>query len=150
MEGFHLELTHKTLASRLLIVFAISCFFGLVVPIRAQQQQPPEDPEDEKQIGLWLDQGMSAGLSMNRSLEIEVHQRFDEGASSLFEYFVQAGVAFRLLLSKGLIGRDEAVRALLDEAVARAIFAETAARGEIEAETNRQSAEILKFMAQDL
>jgi hypothetical protein len=96
LEGFHLELTHKTLASRLLIVFAISCFFGLVVPIRAQQQQPPEDPEDEKQIGLWLDQGMSAGLSMNRSLEIEVHQRFDEGASSLFEYFVQAGVAFRL------------------------------------------------------
>jgi hypothetical protein len=63
---------------------------------RAQQQQPPEDPEDEKQISLWLDQGMSVGLSMNRSLEIEVHQRFDEGASNLFEYLVQAGVAFRV------------------------------------------------------
>jgi hypothetical protein len=61
-----------------------------------------------------------------------------------------ANVAIRLLLSKGLVGRDEAVRALLDEAVSRAIFAETGARGEIEAETNRQSAEILKFMAQDL
>ena len=61
-----------------------------------------------------------------------------------------AGVAIRLLLSKGLVGRDEAVRALLDEAVSRAIFAETGARGEIEAEMNRQSAEILKFMAQDL
>ena len=61
-----------------------------------------------------------------------------------------AGVAIRLLLSKGLVGRDEAVRALLDEAVSRAIFAETGARGEIEPEMNRQSAEILKFMAQDL
>ena len=45
-----------------------------------------------------------------------------------------AGVAIRLLLSKGLVGRDEAVRALLDEAVSRAIFAETGAKGEIEAE----------------
>ena len=61
-----------------------------------------------------------------------------------------AGVAICLLLSKGLVGRDEAVRALLDEAVSRAIFAETGAKGEIEAEMNRQSAEILKFMAQDL
>jgi len=78
------------------IFLAMLCVSGLVVPIRAQQQEPPEDPEDEKQIGLWLDQGMSSSLSMNRSLEIEVHQRFDEGASNLFEYFVQAGVAFRL------------------------------------------------------
>jgi hypothetical protein len=28
----------------------------------AQQQQEPEDPEDEKQIGMWLDQGLSASL----------------------------------------------------------------------------------------
>ena len=67
-----------------------------VVPARAQQQQPPEDPENEKQIGLWLDQGISAGLSTNKSLEVEFHERFDEGASNLYEYFVQGGVAFRL------------------------------------------------------
>jgi Protein of unknown function (DUF2490) len=60
------------------------------------QQQPPEDPEDEKQVGLWLDQGVSTGLSSDKSLELEVYERFDEGASNLFEYFVQAGVAFRL------------------------------------------------------
>jgi hypothetical protein len=62
----------------------------------AQQQQEPEDPEDEKQIGLWLDQGLSAGLWANKSLELEFHERLDEGASNLFEYFVQGGVAFRL------------------------------------------------------
>jgi hypothetical protein len=62
----------------------------------AQQPQPPEDPEDEKQIGLWLDQGLSAGLSTSTSLEAEFHERLDEGASNLFEYFVQAGIAFRL------------------------------------------------------
>jgi hypothetical protein len=61
-----------------------------------------------------------------------------------------AGAAFRLLLSKGLIERNEAVRALLDEAVTRAIYAEAEARGEAEAETNRQSAELLKFMAEGL
>ena len=35
-------------------------------------------------------------LSAAKSLEIEFHERFDEGASNLFEYFVQGGVAFRL------------------------------------------------------
>ena len=77
-----------------LLAIVFSCV--TVVPARAQQQQPPEDPEDEKQVGLWLDQGISTGLSTNKSLEVEVHERFDEGASNLFEYFVQAGVAFRL------------------------------------------------------
>ncbi len=71
------------------------CFCLPAVRARAQQQQAPEDPEDEKQVGLWLDQGISAGLSRNRSLEAEFHQRFDEGASNLFEYFFQGGVAFR-------------------------------------------------------
>jgi len=71
------------------------CFCVLTVPARAQQQQAPEDPEDEKQVGLWLDQGVSAGISRNKSLEAEFHQRFDEGASNLFEYFFQGGVAFR-------------------------------------------------------
>ena len=73
----------------------LSCWL-LITPARAQQQQQPEDPEDEKQIGLWLDQGISAGLSSNKSLEVEFHERLDEGASNLFEYFVQGGVAFRL------------------------------------------------------
>lgn len=62
----------------------------------AQDQQTPEDPEDEKQVGLWLDQGISADLSPDKSLEFEIHERFDEGASNLFEYFFQGGVAFRL------------------------------------------------------
>jgi hypothetical protein len=71
-----------------------SCF--LAFPARAQQQPQPEDPEDEKQIGLWLDQGISTNLSPNKSLDMEFHERLDEGASNLFEYFVQGGVAFRL------------------------------------------------------
>jgi hypothetical protein len=71
-----------------------SCLLALSV--RAQQPQEPEDPEDEKQLGLWIDQAASADLSENKSLELEFHQRFDEGASNLFEYFFQGGVAFRL------------------------------------------------------
>jgi hypothetical protein len=78
------------------VLLAIVFCCVTVVPARAQQQQPPEDPEDEKQIGLWLDQGISTGLSTNKSLEVEFHERFDEGASNLYEYFVQGGVAFRL------------------------------------------------------
>ena len=80
---------------RILCVLALLCSCALAVPARAQQPLP-EDPEDEKQIGLWLDQGISTGLSANKSLEVEFHERFDEGASNLFEYFVQGGVAFRL------------------------------------------------------
>ena len=79
---------------RLVCVLIASSF--LAVSARAQQQQKPEDPEDEKQIGLWLDQGISTGLSSNSSLDIEFHERFDERASNLFEYFVQGGIAFRL------------------------------------------------------
>jgi hypothetical protein len=75
-------------------VLAIFCF--LAVSARAQQQQKPEDPEDEKRIGLWLDQGLSTGFSSNKSLDVEFHERFDEGASNLFEYFVQSGFAFRV------------------------------------------------------
>jgi hypothetical protein len=79
-------------------MFVITVLFwnGLAVPARAQQQQAPEDPEDEKRVGLWLDQGISADLSPDKSLEFEFHERFDEGASNLFEYFFQGGVAFRL------------------------------------------------------
>jgi len=81
---------------RILCVFALLCSCVLAVSAKAQQQQEPEDPEDEKQIGLWLDQGISTGLSANKSLDIEFYERFDEGGSNLYEYFVQGGVAFRL------------------------------------------------------
>jgi hypothetical protein len=81
---------------RILCVIALLCSCFLAAPARAQQQPEPEDPEDEKQIGLWLDQGISTPVSSNKSLEVEFHERLDEGASNLFEYFVQGGVAFRL------------------------------------------------------
>jgi len=68
----------------------------LVLPVAiGAQQQLPEDPEDDKRFGLWLDQGVSAGLWKDKSLEVEFHQRFDEGAENLYEYFVQGGLAFR-------------------------------------------------------
>jgi len=75
-------------------VLAVMCSLALAGPTRAQE---PEDPEDNKQIGLWLDQGISAPFSANKSLELEFHERLDEDGSNLFEYFVQGGVAFRPL-----------------------------------------------------
>ena len=67
---------------------------------------------------------------------------------------VSATVAlFRALVKKGLLTRDEAVRAILDEAVARAIQAEAQPQGQGGQSTNdlnRQSAEILKFIAEKL
>ena len=80
------------------VLFVVTLLFCnlLAGSARAQQQQEPEDPEDEKQVGLWLDQGISADLSSDKSLEFEIHERFDEGASNLFEYFFQGGVALRL------------------------------------------------------
>jgi hypothetical protein len=81
---------------RTICVIGVLCSCVLAAPARAQQQSEPEDPENEKQIGVWLDQGISTGLSANKSLDIEFHERFDEGASNLFEYFVQGGVTFRL------------------------------------------------------
>ncbi len=84
-----------TAIRRVLFVLSLLCSCLLAVPARAQQQPLPEDPEDEKQVGLWLDQGISNPLSTNKSLEVEFHERFDEGASNLFEYFFQGGIAFR-------------------------------------------------------
>jgi hypothetical protein len=77
------------------LILALCCCV-LAGAARAQQQPLPEDPEDDKRFGLWLDQGISAALWTNKSLEFEVHERFDEGASDLYEYFFQGGVAFRL------------------------------------------------------
>ena len=85
--------------TRLTIFFcttAVLCGCILAVPAVAQQQQPPEDPEDDKKIGLWLDQPVSVPLWPSRSLEFEFHERFDDGGSNLYEYFGQAGLAFRL------------------------------------------------------
>ena len=77
-------------------VLALLCGVFLAIPARAQQQPKPEDPEDEKKIGLWLDQGISTPFSGNKSLDVEFHERLDEGASNLYEYFVQGAIAFRL------------------------------------------------------
>jgi len=85
-----------TAIRRTAFALAILSCCVVAVPARAQQQPLPEDPEDEKQIGLWLDQGISTPLSANKSLDVEFHERFDEGASNLYEYFVQGGVVFRL------------------------------------------------------
>jgi polyhydroxyalkanoate synthesis regulator phasin len=68
---------------------------------------------------------------------------------------VSATVAlYRELVKKGLLTREEAVRVLLDEAVARAIQAETGSQGvggsKSTSDINRQSAEILKFIAEKL
>ena len=67
----------------------------LTVALAPAQQQ--EDPEDDKRLGLWLDQGVSVGLSPSRSLQFEVHERFDDEATQLYDYFFQGGMAFRLL-----------------------------------------------------
>ena len=72
---------------------AVALISGLLaVPAVAQQA---EDPENDHRLGLWLDQAISAGYARRTSLEFEFHQRFDDGASSLYEYFFQGGVAFR-------------------------------------------------------
>jgi hypothetical protein len=78
---------------------------------------------------------------------------FQDGAYAMAALSASV-VAFRVLVKKGLVTRDEAVRALLDEAVQRAIFAEANLQdqsiGQNTVELNRQSAEILKFIAESL
>jgi len=81
---------------------------------------------------------------------MKTSRTFQDGAYAMASLSA-AVVAFRLLVKKGLLTRDEAVRSLLDEAVQRAIFAESRdASGQTTAELNRQSAEILKFIAESL
>ena len=69
------------------------CWCLVAFPAIAQQQ--PEDPEDDKRFGIWLDETVSIGLSSNNSLEFDFPQRFDQEAHNLYEYFFQAGIAFR-------------------------------------------------------
>ena len=69
---------------------------------------------------------------------------------------ISATVAlFRALVKKGVLSRDEAVRAILDEAVTRAIQAEAQVQaqgqtGRTPNAVNRQAAEILKFIGEKL
>jgi len=93
--------------------------------------------------------GGRAGRSRHESADMK---SFQDGAYAMAALSATV-VAFRLLLKKGLLSREEAVRSLLDEAVQRAIFAESlheATNGRSTAELNRQSAEILKFIAESL
>ena len=80
---------------RVIVLAALYCCV-VTCQVRAQQQQAPEDPEDDKKLGMWLDQGISTGLTPSKSLDIEFYERLDEGISNLYEYFVQGGVAFRV------------------------------------------------------
>ena len=73
--------------------------------------------------------------------------------------YTMAGVSatialYRALIKKGVLTRDEAVQVILDEAVSRAIQAEAQAQeapgGRSTMDINRQSAEILKFIAEKL
>jgi hypothetical protein len=93
--------------------------------------------------------GGRAGRSRRENADMK---SFQDGAYAMAALSATV-VAFRLLLKKGLLAREEAVRSLLDEAVQRAIFAESlheATSGRSTAELNRQSAEILKFIAESL
>lgn len=64
---------------------------------------------------------------------------------------VSATVAlYRTIVKRGLLTRDEAVRALLDEAVSRAIQAEANHGDATTGDINRQCSEILKFIAEKL
>jgi hypothetical protein len=62
-----------------------------------------------------------------------------------------AFVVLKVLVKNGVIARDDAVRAILDEAVAKALAAE-GKRGAADdtAEANQQSAEMLRFIADQL
>ena len=76
---------------------------------------------------------------------------FDDAAYTMAA--VSATVAlYRVLVKNGVLTRDEAVRAILDEAVARAIQAEAqqGRGGKPGDDLNHQSAEILKYIAEKL
>ena len=107
-----------------------------------------ESHRPESQRPLSSVPGTRAGRPRHESADMK---SFQDGAYAMAALSA-AVVAFRLLMKKGLLTREEAVRNLLDEAVQRAIFAESheATSGRSAAELNRQSAEILKFIAESL
>jgi hypothetical protein len=63
-----------------------------------------------------------------------------------------AFVVLKVLVKNGVIARDDAIRAILDEAVAKAIAAEgeRGAAADSTADANQQSAEMLRFIADQL
>jgi hypothetical protein len=108
-----------------------------------------ESQRPESQRPLSSVPGGRAGRLRHESADMK---SFQDGAYAMAALSATV-VAFRLLVKKGLLTREEAVRNLLDEAVQRAIFAESvqeATSGRSTAELNRQSAEILKFIAESL
>ena len=108
-----------------------------------------ESQRPESQRPLSTVPGGRAGRLRHESADMK---SFQDGAYAMAALSATV-VAFRLLMKKGLLTREEAVRNLLDEAVQRAIFAESlheATSGRSTAELNRQSAEILKFIAESL
>ena len=46
---------------RITVLAALCCC--VLVGRATAQQQAPEDPEDDKKLGLWLDQGISTGFT---------------------------------------------------------------------------------------
>jgi hypothetical protein len=113
------------------------------------ESQRPESQRPESQRPLSSVPGGRAGRPRHDSADMK---SFQDGAYAMAALSATV-VAFRLLVKKGLLTREEAVRNLLDEAVQRAIFAESlheASSGRSTAELNRQSAEILKFIAESL
>ncbi len=78
---------------------------------------------------------------------------FHDGAYALAAYSAVVAT-MRLLVKNEVVARDDLIRLLLDEAVSRAIAAESREPGEVSgrnaAEFNRQSAEILKMLSQNL
>jgi hypothetical protein len=113
------------------------------------ESQRPESQRPESQRPLSSVPGARSGRPRHESADMK---SFQDGAYAMAALSATV-VAFRLLMKKGLLTREEAVRNLLDEAVQRAIFAESlheATSGRSTAELNRQSAEILKFIAESL
>jgi hypothetical protein len=109
-------------------------------------------PRSQWPTSQWPDSPVPAGRAAKPRPAGADMKSFQDGAYAMAALSATV-VAFRLLMKKGLLTREEAVRNLLDEAVQRAIFAESlheASSGRSTAELNRQSAEILKFIAESL
>ena len=115
---------------------------------RAATEPTESGPFSQRRIQPRVMWDPAADLIVKRWREM---QPFDDAAYTMAA--VSATVAlYRVLVRKGVLTRDEAVRVLLDEAVARAIQAEAQYQGDAKTtdDLNRQCAEILKFIADKL